>query len=76
MQEVNSFIYKYPELGHEEHVCSTYLVETLQELGLVVDRSLADIETTFRATLADDTHSHRVGLILVYDAVPTIEADG
>jgi len=76
MQAVNSFIYTHPELAYEERVCSAYLCETLEKSGLVVERSIADVETAFRATLTGDMDSPRVGLVVVYDAVPTIQPDG
>ena len=76
MQEVNSFIHTHPELAYEERACSAYLCDALEKSGLVVERSIADVETAFRATLVGDTDSPRVGLVVVYDAVPTIQQDG
>jgi metal-dependent amidase/aminoacylase/carboxypeptidase family protein len=76
MQETNAFIYTHPELAYEERACSAYLCEALEKSGLVVERSIADIETAFRATLLGDIDSPRVGLVVVYDAVPTIQPDG
>jgi len=77
MGEVNQFIYAHPELGYEETVCSAYLVETFSKLGLLIEQPIVpEMETSFRATLAGDGGGPRVGLVLVYDAVPVIEADG
>lgn len=77
MQQVNDFIYAHPELGYEEHQCADYLANVFQQLGLDVVRSVAGIDTAFRATLKGTTQGGpRVGLVMLYDAVPAVGEDG
>lgn len=76
MREVNRFIYTHPELGYEERNCSAYLVERFKRQGLMIEQPVADIATAFRATLAGDKDRPKIGLVLLYDAVPAVESDG
>ncbi len=76
MQEVNDFVYTHPELGYEEHQCADYLREVFETLGLAVERSISGMETAFKATLRGRESGPRVGLVLLYDAVPSIEENG
>ncbi len=76
MGEVNDFVYTHPELGYEEHQCADYLREVFETLGLAVERSISGMETAFKATLRGRESGPRVGLVLLYDAVPSIEENG
>lgn len=76
MTTVNEFVYNHPELGYEEIQCADYLTESLRELGLEVERPIAGIETAFRATLPGEAGGPRVGLVMLYDAVPMVQSDG
>ncbi len=76
MQRVNDFVYRHPELGFEEHECADYLVDVFETLGLRVERPVSGIGTAFKATLRGRGSGPRVGMVLLYDAVPTVAEDG
>ncbi|MBV8941285.1 MAG: M20/M25/M40 family metallo-hydrolase [Solirubrobacterales bacterium] len=74
--EVMRFVHAHPELGHEEHECSRYLCEALARAGLEVEPGVGDIATAFRAVLRGVRPGRSVGLVCLYDAVPTLRDDG
>ena len=74
--EVMQFVHAHPELGHEEHECSRYMCETLAHLGLEVEPGVGGIGTAFRAVLRGAHPGRTVGLVCLYDAVPTLREDG
>lgn len=76
MGRVNDFVYAHPELGHEEHLCADYLVEVMESLGLAVERPFSGMKTAFTATLRGQEAGPKVGLVLLYDAVPSVGDDG
>lgn len=76
LRETVRFVHDHPELGHEEHQCSTYLCATLAGAGLEIERGLAGMETAFRATLRGGRAGLSVGLVCLYDAVPAMRPDG
>ncbi len=76
MGRVNDFIYAHPELGLEEHQCADYLTGVFETLGLAVERPVAGMETAFKATLEGRDKGPRVGMVLLYDAVPAVDEDG
>jgi metal-dependent amidase/aminoacylase/carboxypeptidase family protein len=76
LREAIRFVHEHPELGHEEHRCSTYLCAVLAGGGLEIERGIAGMETAFRATLHGARPGRSVGLVCVYDAVPAMRPDG
>lgn len=76
MQRVSDFVYSHPELGFEEHLCADYLVDVFETLGLTVERPVSGIGTAFRATLQGREPGPRIGMVLLFDAVPTVVEDG
>ncbi len=76
MQRVNDFVYRHPELGFEEYECADFLVDTFETLGLRVERPVSGIGTAFKATLGDPGSGPRIGMVLLFDAVPTVTEDG
>jgi metal-dependent amidase/aminoacylase/carboxypeptidase family protein len=74
--EVMRFIHAHPELGHEERECSRFLCETLAGSGFEVERGVGGLETAFRAVLRGGRSGRSVGLVCLYDAVPTLREDG
>lgn len=74
--EVMRFVHAHPELAHEEHDCSRYLCERLAGVGFEVESGVGDIATAFRAALRGARPGRSVGLVCLYDAVPTLRADG
>lgn len=74
--EVMGFVHAHPELGHEEHECSRFLCETLAGVGLEVEPGIGDLGTAFRALVRGALPGRSVGLVCLYDAVPTLREDG
>ncbi len=75
-RSVIGFVHGHPELGHEEHACAAFLVETLADAGLVVELGAGGMETAFRAVLQGDRPGRTVGIVVLYDAVPAVMDDG
>ena len=70
------FINAHPELAHEEVACSAHLQQTFARLGLDVVAGLADMPTGFRATLHGARPGRTVGIVTLYDAVPSVPPTG
>lgn len=76
MRRAGDFVLAHPELGHRERRCAAYLAEVFAGLGLAVERPFGDLETAFTATLQGAEPGPRIGIALLYDAVPTVTEDG
>jgi metal-dependent amidase/aminoacylase/carboxypeptidase family protein len=74
--EVMGFIHAHPELGHAEEECSRYLCDTLARVGLEVEPGIGELATAFRALLRGAHPGRSVGLVCLYDAVPTLRDGG
>jgi metal-dependent amidase/aminoacylase/carboxypeptidase family protein len=74
--EVMRFVHDHPELGHEERECSRFLCETLAGLGFEVEAGVGDMPTAFRAVLGGGQEGRSIGLVCLYDAVPTLREHG
>lgn len=71
------FVQSHPELSHQEVECSAYLADTLEGLGLRVERGMAGMPTAFRATLDGlGGPGRNVGIVALYDAVSAVPAEG
>lgn len=70
------FVHQHPELAHEEHECSRYLADLLEDAGFEIERGVAGMSTAFRATLVGAVPGRSVGLVALYDAVPVFRPDG
>jgi metal-dependent amidase/aminoacylase/carboxypeptidase family protein len=75
-RSVIDFVHGHPELGHEEHLCASYLVETLAGAGLTAELGAGGMETAFRAVLEGGRPGRTVGIVALYDAVPAVTDDG
>jgi metal-dependent amidase/aminoacylase/carboxypeptidase family protein len=76
VRDVMTFIHGHPELAHAEHECAAHLAGVLSELGLAVETGIAGMATAFRATLRGGLPGRTVGLVAIYDAVPSVPATG
>ncbi len=76
VRDVMTFIHEHAELAHAERESSTHLARVLGDLGLVVERGIAGMDTAFRATLRGGLPGRAVGLVANYDAVPSVPATG
>src|SRR5207244_5777792 len=56
--------------------CSAHVVEKLAGAGLEVELGIASMPTAFRATLCGARPGRTVGIVVLYDAVPAVAADG
>lgn len=74
--EVTRFVHDHPELGHEEHECSSFVAERLASAGYTVERGAGGMETAFRAVLEGSTPGRSVGFVCLYDAVPAVRSSG
>lgn len=74
--EVMRFVHAHPELGHGEFQCSRFLGEQLEGLGFSVVSGVGGLETAFRASLRGARLGRTVGIVCLYDAVPTLREDG
>jgi metal-dependent amidase/aminoacylase/carboxypeptidase family protein len=75
-RSVIDFVHGHPELGHEEHLCASYLVESLAAAGLAAELGAGGMETAFRAVLEGGRPGRTVGIVALYDAVPAVMDDG
>lgn len=74
--EVLAAVLAHPELGHEEHWTSQYLCGRLGEAGLDVEMGIAGMPTAFLGRLQGSTRGKTVGLVMLYDAVPSVTGAG
>ncbi len=70
------FIDAHPELAHEEWACSAHLRQTFATLGLAVQAGLGGMDTGFRATLEGGRPGRTVGIVALFDAVPSVPPTG
>ena len=75
-RETMRFIHGHPELAHAEHASAAHLVKVLGGLGLSVETGIAGMSTAFRATLRGGMPGRTVGLVVNYDAVPSVPRAG
>ena len=62
-------IFDHPEHGRTEVYASDLLVKFLEEKGFTVERGIADLPTSFRATWERGTGGPSIGFLLEYDAL-------
>lgn len=74
--EVMRYVHDHPELGHEEHECSSFVADRLASAGYEVERGAGGMETAFRAVLHGSAPGRTVGFVCLYDAVPAVRPDG
>jgi len=76
IRETMRFVHDHAELGHEERECSAHLCDVLEAGGLEVERGVAGMETSFRATLRGGRPGRTVGFVCLYDAVAAVRPSG
>jgi metal-dependent amidase/aminoacylase/carboxypeptidase family protein len=74
--ETMRFITAHPEIGHEEYQCAEYLQEQLSRLGFQVANQTAGLPTAFSAWLESRRRGTKIGIVALYDAVPTLDTEG
>lgn len=68
-EEICDFIFKNAELGDEEYVSSSHLVEKMKSYGFKVEMPYCDLKTAFRAELGDE-EGPTIAFLAEYDALP------
>ena len=70
LRTVSEDIWKFSELGYEEHRSSKALADALEKVGFNVEREAAGLATAFRATYGSG--SPNVAFMCEFDALPGI----
>lgn len=70
------FVHDHPDRAHAEHACASHLVATLEAAGLPVEVGAGAMDTAFRARLHVRHPGRTVGLVALYDAVPSVPQSG
>ncbi len=68
--ELSHRIHAHPELGFEEERSSTWLCESLANLGFAVEQGICDLPTAFRARFGNGPL--KVAICAEYDSLPGI----
>ncbi|PLR95958.1 M20 family metallopeptidase [Bacillus sp. T33-2] len=63
-------IHRNPELSFHEHESARSLIAPLEKAGFVVERGIANLETSFRATWEGEPGGPTIALLAEYDALP------
>lgn len=63
---------EHPELGFEERRAQALLTTPLAEAGFAVERGIAGMETSFRATWKGTAERPTIAILCEYDALPAI----
>ncbi|MBP1995276.1 M20 family metallopeptidase [Paenibacillus eucommiae] len=71
-KEISAFIGANPELGHQEFMASSRLIEVLEEHGFMVEKAVLDIPTSFLATYDTGKPGPIVAFLAEYDALPDL----
>jgi amidohydrolase len=70
--EISDAIHDEPELGYQEHKSSKILSSTLQEFNFSLEKGLAGLPTSFKATVEGKKKGPKIALLAEYDALPEI----
>lgn len=62
-------IHAHPEISFQEHKAKEWLIEPLANEGFVIERGIANLETSFRATWEGETGGPTIALLAEYDAL-------
>jgi amidohydrolase len=69
---ISDWMYEHPELGHQEHEAMIRLTEALERHGARVERRIAGMQTSFRATFPSRVAEPAVAILAEYDALPEV----
>lgn len=70
--ELSDFIHQNPELGNEEFLAVEAITNLLKENGFEITRTVAGLDTAFKATYCNGKGGLTIGLICEYDALPEL----
>lgn len=74
VKSVSRFIHSHPELGSQEHQCSSFLVSKLKENGVEVTENFLGMDTAFLGKVGNG--DPKVAIFAEYDALPIGHACG
>lgn len=69
IEDMSDYIFDNPELGGNEYKASKLLTDLLLENGFEVEKSLAGLETSFKAVYESGNDGPSIGLLCEYDAL-------
>ncbi len=70
---LNEYIFLHPEMPHKEFLACKRYVELLKKEGIPVEENFLGVETSFKATIHEDSSSPiKIGILAEYDALPEI----
>ncbi|UQZ84718.1 p-aminobenzoyl-glutamate hydrolase subunit B [Paenibacillus konkukensis] len=72
LRDISMRIHSHPELSFHEHQAQQWLTEPLEEAGFIVEKGIAGLETSFRATWQGAPGGPKIALLAEYDALPAI----
>ncbi len=70
--ELSDWMYRNPEIGHQEFQSSERLANMLKEHGFTVQKPYAGMETAFRAEYSSGIPGPTIAILAEYDALPGI----
>lgn len=70
--EISDTIHDEPELGYKEFKASELLTSELQKFGFVVEKGVAGLPTSFKATHEGTKRGIIVAILAEYDALPEL----
>lgn len=72
LRSIAAQIHANPELSFHEHKAQQWLIEPLEAAGFTVEKGIAGLDTSFRATWEGSPGGPTVALLAEYDALPAI----
>lgn len=70
--KISDWMYENPELGLQEYGAVERLTALLEQNGATVERSIAGLDTTFRASFPSAYGEPTVAILAEYDALPDV----
>ncbi|TDL88860.1 M20 family peptidase [Vibrio vulnificus] len=69
LRELALNIHAHPELSFHEYQAMKWLIEPLEKAGFSIEKGIADLETSFRATWEGDPGGPTIAILAEYDAL-------
>lgn len=68
--DLSNYIFSNPEYCFKEYLACEKMIENLENYSFEVERSVAELETAFKATYDSGKEGYHIGIFAEYDAVP------
>ncbi|MFJ7362705.1 M20 family metallopeptidase [Peribacillus frigoritolerans] len=69
LRELALNIHSHPELSFHEYQAMKWLIEPLEKAGFSIEKGIANLETSFRATWEGDPGGPTIAILAEYDAL-------